>query len=85
MKELFDLIEAINDGVVQYRDETGVTPTTLTVSPASYTRLIEIKAWEERIGNLIIGSFPLSDIETPVGKMKIVIDEVLADTVVAIA
>ena len=82
MKEVFDLIEAINETAMQYREQTGRVPTTIAVSPGSYRRLLEIKAWEQRIGNLVIGCTPLRELETPFGKVNIVIDETSADTAV---
>ncbi len=84
MKEVFDLIEAINDRVIQYRDQTGHIPTTLAISPGSYRRLLEIKSWEARIGNLIIGCAPLQQIETILGKVNIIIDEMLNDTAIEV-
>jgi len=80
MKEVFDLIEAINDGALQYCDEKGVPPTALTVSPGLYRRLVEIKAWEERIGNLVIGCAPLSKIHADSDELCVVIDELFTET-----
>jgi hypothetical protein len=85
MKDVFDLFEAINDGVMLYRNQTGETPTTLTISPAMYRRLVEIKAWEGRIGNLVIGCAPVNSIDTPSGTLCVVIDELFTDTGVVLS
>ncbi len=82
MKEVFDLIEAINETAMQYRAQIGNVPTTIAVSPRSYRRLLEIKASEQRTGNLVIGCTPVRELETPVGKVNIVIDETSSDTTV---
>lgn len=85
MKQVFDLIEAINDRLTQFLDQEGLTPNAIAISPASYRRLLEIKSWEWRIGNLIISCRPLKEIETPLGKVHLVIDELLSDTEVEVA
>lgn len=85
MKQVFDLIDTIIESAMDYFGRTGVKPVAVAISRGSYRRLLEIKSWEERIGNLIIGCRPLEEIETPLGKIKIVIDELLVDTSVEIA
>jgi hypothetical protein len=82
MKEVFDLIEAINETAMQFREQTGYAPAGIAVSPRSYRRLLEIIAWEQRIGNLVIGCTPVRELETPFGKVNIVIDEVSPDTAI---
>ncbi len=85
MKQVFDLIETIIETAMDYFERTGVRPATVAISLSSYRRLLEIKSWEERIGNLIIGCRPLEEIETPIGKLRVIIDEILVDTAVEIA
>lgn len=85
MKQVFDLIEIINDAVVEYFHRTGCLPRSVAVSRGSYRRLLEICSTDENFGNLIIGCKPLKEIETPLGKVQLVIDEMLDDTVVEIA
>ncbi len=85
MKHVFDLIETINDKVMQYFDETGRTPTTITISPNSYRRLLEIKTDEAKTGNLIIGYAPITEIQTPLGRIRLQLDEMLSDTDVEVA
>jgi hypothetical protein len=82
MKQVFDLIETINETALQFREQTGYAPSSIAVSPRSYRRLLEIKAWEQRIGNLVIGCTPLREMETPFGKVNIVINETSSDTAV---
>ena len=79
MKQVFNLIEAIGHKVMEYADRTGNKPATIILSRGSYRRILEIKADEGRIGNLIIGCAPMTEIDTPLGKVKVVIDEMLDD------
>lgn len=79
-KEVFDLIETINETAMQFQEHRGCAPTSLAISPRSYRRLLEIIAWEQRIGNLVIGCTPVRKLETPFGKVNIVIDEMSSDT-----
>ena len=82
MKQVFDLIEAIGNKVMEYAERTGNKPTAVSISRGSYRRILEIRAWETQIGNLIIGCAPQSEIDTPLGKVKVVIDELLDDTAI---
>ncbi len=84
MKHAFDLIEAINERIAEHKESSGLRPHSIAVSPAAYRRLVEIRAWEERIGNLVIGCAPLKEFETEDGNISLVIDEMLADTVVEV-
>lgn len=84
MQTYFDLIDAINTSIIEHRERTGSLPRSISVSPASYCRLVEFKAWEERIGNLVIGCFPVKMMMTGCGLVPLVIDEFLADTAVVI-
>ncbi len=85
MKKVFDVIEAINDKVTRYHQQTGLVPSAISISPRFYRQLVEIKSWEQRIGNLVIGCVPIKEIETLVGKVQIILDEILSDTAVEIA
>ena len=85
MKEVFDLIEAINETAMRYRDETGVNARTVAISPSSYRRLLEISAEEGKIGNLIIGCSAIQKIDTLAGTLDVVIDELVPDTSVELA
>ncbi len=84
MKQVFDLIETIIETAMDYFERTVVRPAMVAISRSSYRRLLEIRSSEESIGNLIIGCRPLEEIETPLGKPKVIIDEILEDTVVEI-
>lgn len=84
MRSAFDLIEVINERIAEHKERTGFRPHSIAVSPAAYRRLVEIRAWEERIGNLIIGCAPLREFETEDGNVALVIDEMLADTAVEV-
>jgi hypothetical protein len=84
MKQVFDIVEAIHGKVTNCLDEKGLMPASVAVSPCSYRRLIETRSLEGRIGNLIIGCSPLRKMETPFGKVNIVIDEMISDTEVEV-
>ncbi|HAL57852.1 MAG TPA: hypothetical protein DCP63_15655 [Bacteroidetes bacterium] len=84
MQDVFDLVQAINQKISQHHDQTGRKPRSVSVSPNSYRRLLEIKAWEERFGNLIIGCFPITLIATARGSLPLLIDELLPDTTVEV-
>jgi hypothetical protein len=85
MKTSFGIIEAIHEEASRFYAEHGVAPEAVALSPGSYRRLIELCSQEHRIGNLIIGCAPLRELVTRGGKLRVVIDELLADTVVEIA
>ena len=84
MEQVHDLIEIINERLRDYVHRTGLIPTSIAVSPGSYRRLLEITAWDGRIGNLVIGCRPLRAIETAFGTLRVTIDELLADTEVEV-
>jgi hypothetical protein len=85
MNQVFELLETIKSRVTSYLQRQGVIPAEVSISPSSYRQLVELKAWEGRIGNLVIGCSPLTDLKTPFGKIRLVIDEMLSDTAVEIA
>lgn len=84
MKQVFDLIEAINEGVMIFVEENGRTPSEVTISKGAYRRLLEIKSEESMIGNLLIGCSPIVEIDTPIGVIHLSIDELLSATEVAV-
>jgi hypothetical protein len=83
--QVYDLIESIYEKVEDFISRTGFVPVYVSISPGLYRRLLELVAWEGRIGNLIIGCAPLTQIETSAGSVQIVIDEIISDTEVRIA
>jgi hypothetical protein len=84
MKQIFDVVEAIHGEVARCFDENGLVPASVAVSPSSYRRLLEITSLEGKIGNLVIGCRPLREMETPFGRVNIVIDEIISDTEVEV-
>jgi hypothetical protein len=85
MNQVSDLLEAIKEKLLSYARRTGATPAEVSISPGSYRQLVELRAWEGRIGNLVIGCSPATHLETPLGKIRVVIDEMLSDAVIEIA
>jgi hypothetical protein len=79
MEQVQDIIEAINRKVHEYVERTGVAPTRIAISPGLYRRQLEFTAWVGRIGNLIIGCAPITELETSSGKLRLVIDELIPD------
>jgi hypothetical protein len=84
MEQVHDIIETINERIRDYLHRKGLVPTSIAISPGSYRRLLEIAAWDGRIGNLVIGCRPLRAIETAFGTLRVIIDELLADTAVEV-
>lgn len=80
MKQIFDLIEAMEEATAMHLYRNGVPPKEISFSPASYQRLVRIKAEEHMIGSLIIGCEAIREIETSTGTVELVIDEMLTDT-----
>ena len=85
MKQVFDLVEAINETAMRYREERGVNAKTVALSPGSYRRLLEISAEEGKFGNLIIGCSAMQKINTLAGTLQVVIDELHPDTSIELA
>jgi len=79
MNQVFDIIEAINEKTLEYFYTRSQKPATRAVSPYSYRRLIEIKSLEEATENLILDCAAMREVVTRVGKVNIVIDEMLPD------
>ena len=85
MKKVFDLIEAINEEVMAYSEENGKAPREISISRDAYRRLLKIKSEENVIGNLVIGCAPITEIETETGTIRLVIDEMLAETDIVVS
>ena len=78
MNKVFDVMQKINEKTEMYHEKTGKKPAMLFVSREIYRRLIEMMSIG--LGNLVIGCSPLSELETSLGKLRVVIDEMLAET-----
>jgi hypothetical protein len=85
LHQVFDIIELIHEKVAEYLEKTGTTPHTLAIAPAVYRRLIELRAQEHAIGNLVIGCKEVKEVITSLGNLRIVIDEVLRETEMKLA
>ena len=85
MKEVFDLLEAINESTMAFVEENGRKPEEVAVSIGAHRRLLEIKAGDTMIGNLVIGCTPLDEIETDAGTVRLAIDETLAETEIVVS
>ena len=84
MKNVFDIIEAIEEKVAEVLEKYGRIPAAIALSPGSYRRLLEIRSTDVTVGNLIIGCVPLNELETSSGRVSVVIDEMLSDTCVEV-
>ena len=84
MDSAFDLVETINERIAEHREKSGRSPNAVAVSPVAYRHLVEIKAWEGRIGDLVIGCTPVTEYRTEDGIVEVLIDELLADTAVEV-
>lgn len=85
MNTVFDVVAEINSKAKEFVERTGSKPQTISVSPALYRLLIEIRSWEHRIGNLIIGCAPVKMFESAFGTLTVVIDELFDDTRIEIS
>ena len=80
MNEVFDLVGAILESVEEFVSRTGVAPSVLSLSPASYRRMIEIGSSEQPTRDSAIGCPAIDEIDTAFGRIRVVIDELLPDT-----
>lgn len=84
MRQVYDLVEAIEEGMRRFLVETDRTPTQLGVSPTSYRMLMEIYSQADGLEGLIIGHAALRELRTEMGTVAVQIDEMLPDTSIAI-
>ncbi|HWP82752.1 MAG TPA: hypothetical protein VNN76_08865 [Bacteroidota bacterium] len=84
MNNIFDLIEAIHESVRRHVEESGSVPTAIALSRAAYRRLLEIRSAGEETCGLIVGCTPLLSIPTAWGSIRLLIDEMLDDTMLEI-
>jgi hypothetical protein len=84
MKKVFDLIEAINESVAMFLDANGRKPDEVSISRVGYRRLLEIRADDGMIGNLVIGCAPIVEIETEAGRIRLSIDEMVSETTIVL-
>lgn len=84
MKNVFDIIEAVEEKVAEFLERCGRLPNGLALSPGSYRRLIEIRSTDFTLGNLIVGCLAMNRYEAEAGCVNIVIDELLPDTSVEV-
>jgi hypothetical protein len=82
---VFDFIEALNKKINEHLGRGGNIPVSVAISRRLYRRLMEMRSAESTIGNLVIGSSPVSEIQTAWGKLAVYIDEMLSDVDVEIA
>ncbi len=82
MKQVFDLIEAIEEAVARHEDRNGAAPTQISFSPASYQHLVRLKAADQLTGVPVSGCEAIRVFQTSTGPLTIVIDEMLSDTIV---
>ena len=80
MEQVFDVIEAIMEKVGTYYDEQGILPASISISPRSYRRMLQIKSDETEVGNSTGGCAPITEIHTPLGIIQLQLDEIMSDT-----
>ena len=85
MKQVFDLIETINEKAEEYFKTKERKPATVTVSPRAYRRLLEIRLAELLDTGRDVLLTAMETISTGVGSLRIIIDEMIADTVIEVA
>jgi hypothetical protein len=85
MNGAINLGSLINEKVLEYFYETGVKPSDMFISPHNYRYLLELKATEQSNTYGTAGFAALKEISTPLGRLSIVIDEMLPDTKIVFA
>ena len=84
MKQVYDLLDAINQTVEERFNQREVATCMVSISPRSYRWLIKLIAENHRIGNLLIGCAANCELNTSMGVFPVVIDEALPDTEVRV-
>jgi len=85
MVQTFDLFTTIDRLAEERRKANGSGPTTVSISPNAYRWLAEFKTRVHAIGNLAICCSPLNELLTSEGRrLRIIIDEILPDTEIAL-
>ena len=74
----------IDEKVLECFYATGVKPRDLLVSPGNYRQLLEMKTGELRAVLGEAGCEALTRISTPLGQLRVIIDELLPDTRIAL-
>lgn len=84
-KDVFDILETINDRTAGHFYDTGRRPQTVSVSRNAYRRMLEIKIGDmEESGKSTARCYAIREVSTPVGQMNLFIDELLKDTEIGI-
>jgi len=84
MRQVYDVIDAINQTLEERFNQREMTPCVISISPRSYRWLIERMAENNRIGNLLIGCTAICELSTSMGVLPVVIDEALSDAEVRV-
>jgi hypothetical protein len=79
MRQVFDLLEAIRERVLEHLYNTGVKGTHVALSPRSYRRLLEVHRSRGGVP-VAAGCGAIGEIMTPVGRLSVLIDELIPDT-----
>jgi hypothetical protein len=85
MNTVFDFIDVLNKKIQEHLALGNRNPSIVAISRCLYRRLMEMKSTETAIGNLVIGSSPVSEIRVICGTLQLVIDETLSETSIKIA
>lgn len=85
MNTVYDFIDVLNKKILAHLARGNRNPSRVEVSRCLYRRLMEMKSAESAIGNLILGSFAVTEIRADSGNLEVIIDEMLSDTSIEIA
>jgi len=80
MNGVFDIAAAVSEKTADFLERTGIVPAICYVSREIYRALVESSASVRDLGNLIIGTYAITGIETDKAHLRIVIDEKLTGT-----
>jgi hypothetical protein len=84
MSSAFDIISVINQLLARCLAEFDRIPEAILLSRDVYRRLVELRSVDSTIGDLVIGCFPICDLATQLGTVRIVIDESMTDGAIEI-
>ena len=85
MNQVFDLLQAINEKAEEYYQEKEERPSVVSISPGAYRRLLELRLAELADSGQELVLTAVFTLMTCVGLLRVLIDEMLADTVIELA
>ena len=79
MNPIIDFLAFIDQRVLEFFYSAGFKPAVLILSPSTYRKFVEYMAHWQPEGRVAALSADLTELPTPVGKIRVEIDELLPD------